>query len=403
MDDGAIPREPTPASPAQLSGPMRFMLRRFSSHFGDMPIAFDLKLPDGSVINLGKGAPAFHVHAKNQAGLRALASLDEGKFGDAYVNGDIDLEGDLLAPFAMRGTMKDNHFITWAWRFIQPLVFGQVHTNKKAISAHYDLDPGLFESFLDPITPCYTQGVYLNDNETLDVATTRKFSWCFEKLGLKAGDRILEIGPGWGAWFEYASKRGVKCTGITISKVSKEYLDAKAKRLGYDWEILMSDLLEYQTDKPYDAIVIMGVIEHLPNYRAVAEKFRTLVKPGGKIFLDGSATVTKYELSSFMVKYIYAGNHSFLDLGDFVTQVSKTPLRITELWDDRHSYFLTFRQWARNLDANRATIVEKYGDFNFRRFRLYLWGAAWEFWGRSLDCYRMILESPKDVDPRAPL
>ena len=239
MDDGAIAREPVPASPPQASGPLRFLLRRFSSHFASVPMPFDLKLPDGSMLTLGKGAPLFHVHAKNQAALRALASLDEGKFGDAYVNGDIDLEGDLLAPFALRGTMKDNHFFAWAWRFIQPLLFGQVHTNKKAISAHYDLDPGLFESFLDPVTPCYTQGVYLNDNETLDVATIRKFAWCFEKLGLKAGDRILEIGPGWGAWFEYASKRGVKCTGITISKVSKEYLDAKAKKLGFDWEILM--------------------------------------------------------------------------------------------------------------------------------------------------------------------
>jgi cyclopropane-fatty-acyl-phospholipid synthase len=403
MDDGAMARTAATATPPSLSGPMGFLLRRFSSHFANVSIPFDVKLPDGTIINFGKGTPAFHVTANNKAGLRALASLDEGKFGDAYVNGDIDMEGDLLAPFAMRNTMKDNHFITWAWRFIQPLVFGQVHTNKKAISAHYDLDPGLFESFLDPITPCYTQGVYINDNETLDVATTRKFAWCFEKLGLKAGDRILEIGPGWGAWFEYASKRGVKCTGITISKVSKEYLDAKAKRLGYDWEILMSDLLEYTTDKPYDAIVIMGVIEHLPNYLAVAQKFKTLVKPGGKIFLDGSATVTKYELSSFMVKYIYAGNHSFLDLGDFISQISKTSLRATEIWDDRHSYFLTFRQWARNLDANRATVVQKYGDFNFRRFRLYLWGAAWEFWGRSLDCYRLILESPADIDPRAPL
>ncbi|HEY1722751.1 MAG TPA: class I SAM-dependent methyltransferase [Magnetospirillaceae bacterium] len=403
MDDGATARAPATATPASLSGPMGFLLRRFSSHFANVSIPFDVKLPDGAIVNIGKGTPAFHVTANNKAGLRALASLDEGKFGDAYVQGDLDLEGDLLAPFAMRGTMKDNHFITWAWRFIQPLLFGQVHTNKKAISAHYDLDPGLFESFLDPITPCYTQGVYLNDDETLDIATTRKFEWCFEKLGLKAGDRILEIGPGWGAWFEYASKRGVKCTGITISKVSKEYLDAKAKRLGFDWEILMSDLLEYKTDKPYDAIVIMGVIEHLPNYLAVAEKFKTLVKPGGKIFLDGSATVTKYELSSFMVKYIYAGNHSFLDLGDFISQISKTSLRATEIWDDRHSYFLTFRQWARNLDANRATVVQKYGDFNFRRFRLYLWGAAWEFWGRSLDCYRLILESPADIDPRAPL
>jgi cyclopropane-fatty-acyl-phospholipid synthase len=373
---------------------MRFLLRRFTGHFANVSVPFDLKLPDGSIVNFGKGAPKFHIHAKTRSALRALASLDEGKFGDAYVQGELDMEGDMLAPFALRGTMKDMHFVAWAWRFIQPLVFGQVHTNKKAISAHYDLDPGLFLNFLDPITPCYTQGVYANDHETLDVATLRKFDYCFEKLGLKAGDRILEIGPGWGAWFEYASKRGVKCTGITISKVSKEYLDGRAKLLGYDWEILMSDLLEYQTDKPYDAIVIMGVIEHLPNYLAVAQKFRTLVKRGGKIFLDGSATVTKYELSSFMVKYIYAGNHSFLDLGDFVSKVSKTPLRITELFDDRHSYFLTFQQWARNLDANRATVIEKYGDFNYRRFRLYLWGAAYEFLSRSLDCYRLILESP---------
>lgn len=400
MDDIPMAQQQVAVAPNdQISGPMRFLLRRFTSHFGNVAIPFDLKLPDGSVIKFGKGTPKFHVHAKNKAALRALASLDEGKFGDAYVHGDIDMEGDLLAPFALRSTMKDFHFVTWAWRFIQPMLFGQVHTNKKAISAHYDIDPDFFLSLLDPITPCYTQGVYERDDETLDVATTRKFEYCFNRLDLKAGDHILEIGPGWGAWFEYASKRGVKCTGITISKVSKDYLDAKAKKLGYDWEILMSDLLEYQTDRKYDAIVIMGVIEHLPNYLAVAQKFRSLVKPGGKIFLDGSACVTKYELSSFMVKYIYGGNHSFLTLGDFVTQVSKTPLRITELFDDRHSYFLTFRQWARNFDANREFVVSKFGEFNFRRFRLYLWGAAWEFYGRSLDCYRMILESPKDVDP----
>ena len=395
MNEMTSVREAVPNSASSLSGPMRFLLRRFTGQFANVSVPFDLKLPDGSMINFGKGTPKFHIHAKNKNGLRALASLDEGRFGDAYVQGDIDMEGDMLAPFALRSSMGDMHFVAWAWRFIQPMVFGQVHTNKKAISAHYDLDPALFLSFLDPITPCYTQGVYLSDTETLDVATTRKFDYCFTKLGLKAGDHILEIGPGWGAWFEYATKRGVKCTGITISKVSKEYLDGRAKLLGQDWEILMSDLLEYQTDRKYDAIVIMGVIEHLPNYQAVAEKFRSLVKPGGKIFLDGSACVTKYELSSFMVKYIYAGNHSFLTLGDFVTQFCKTPLRITELYDDRHSYFLTFQQWAVNWDANRATVIEKFGDFNYRRFRLYLWGAAYEFLSRSLDCYRMIIESPE--------
>jgi cyclopropane-fatty-acyl-phospholipid synthase len=71
------------------------------------------------------------------------------------------------------------HPLIVAWRFIQPLLFGQVHTNKCAISAHYDIEPEFFLSFLDPETPCYTQGSE-DSNETLSVATLRKFKYCFE-------------------------------------------------------------------------------------------------------------------------------------------------------------------------------------------------------------------------------
>jgi len=222
----------------------------------------------------------------------------------------------------------------------------------------------------------------------------RKFDYCFEKLELKPGDHILEIGPGWGAWMEYASRRGVKCTGITISQVSVDYLTKKGQSLGFDWELIFSDLLQYQTDRKYDAIVIMGVIEHLPQYKPVLDKFLTLIKPGKHIFLDGSACTKKYELSSFMVKYIYGGNHSFLVLHDFLDKLAKTPLEVMEILNDRNSYFLTFQQWARNFDANREFVVERFGDFNYRRFRLYLWGATYEFLSRSLDCYRMILRAP---------
>ena len=65
--------------------------------------------------------------------------------------------------------------------------------------------------------------------------------------------------------------------------------------------------------------------------------------------------------------------------------------RVLEIFNDRYSYFLTFQQWARNFDANRAFVVERFGEFNYRRFRLYLWGAAYEFLSRSLDCYRMVI------------
>jgi cyclopropane-fatty-acyl-phospholipid synthase len=380
----------TPVKPAPSDG----LLGRFAGHYATTKVPFEVTLPNGSVQRFGAGAPSFSVTIHNQSGLNAVRSLDEGRIGDAYLAGDVDIEGDMLAPFELRTSMKDFHLLVSAWRFIQPLLFGQVHTNRQAIAAHYDIDPEFFLSFLDPVTPCYTQGVYLSENETLDVATLRKFDYCFEKLQLKPGDHILEIGPGWGAWFEYASKRGVKCTGITISQVSIDYLNRRSKELGYDWELINADLLEYQTDRKYDAIVIMGVIEHLPQYKRVLDKFATLLKPGKFIFLDGSAATKKYELSSYMVKYIYGGNHSFLVLHDFLDKLAQTPLEVLEILNDRTSYFYTFRQWARNFDRNKQAIVERFGEFNYRRFRLYLWGAGYEFLTRSLYCYRMILQAP---------
>ncbi|MGA8968322.1 MAG: class I SAM-dependent methyltransferase [Pseudolabrys sp.] len=375
------------------------MLGRFAGQFATSPVSFEIVLPDKQVQRFGPNDPGFRVAIKNRQGLRAIRSVDEGQIGDAYLAGDIDIDGDMLSPFELRGAMKDFHPVVAAWRFIQPLLFGQVHTNKRAISAHYDIDPEFFLSFLDPETPCYTQGVYENPNETLSAATLRKFEYCFEKLELKAGDRLLEIGPGWGAWFEYASKRGVHCTGISNSQVSIDYLSRRSKQLGFDWELIKGDFLQYQTDRKYNAIVIMGVIEHLPNYAAVLDKFMALLEPGRRIFLDGSACTKKYELSSFMVKYIYGGNHSFLVLHDLLDKMSRTPMRVQEMFDDRYSYFLTFRQWATNFDQHRELVIEKFGDFNYRRFRLYLWGAAYEFLSGSLDCYRMIIAYPKRNSP----
>jgi cyclopropane-fatty-acyl-phospholipid synthase len=288
MTDATLAERAKEAAAAPAPG-KNALLGRFAAQYANGAVPFEVVLPDGSATLFGKGAPTFRLTIKNPAGLRAVASLDEGRIGAAYLDGDLDLDGDMLKPFELRGEMKDFHLATTVWRFLQPLIFGQVHTNKQAIASHYDIPAEFFLSFLDPVTPCYTQGVYESANETLDVATLRKFDYAFEKLKLKPGDHILEIGPGWGAWFEYASARGVKCTGISISKVSIDYLNKRAKELGRDWTLIESDLLEYQTDTKYDAIVIMGVIEHLPDYLRVLRKFMSLGKPGARIFLDGSA------------------------------------------------------------------------------------------------------------------
>jgi cyclopropane-fatty-acyl-phospholipid synthase len=375
--------------------PVSSFLGRFADRFSKSPVPFEVTMPDGAVRRFGEDAPSFRIILKNARALRAFASVDEGRIGDAYVAGDFDIDGDMLRPFELRNSMEDFHVLIAAWRFIQPILYGQSGTNRRAIAAHYDIEPDFFLSFLDPKTPCYTQGVYESPDETLDIATLRKFDYCYEKLGLKPGDHILEIGPGWGAWFEYASRRGINCTGISISQPSIDYLNRRARQLGFDWELIYSDLLDYQPGRRYDGIVIMGVIEHLPQYDRVLDKFMSLLKPGRKIFLDGSACTKKYELSSYMVKYIYGGNHSFLVLHDFLDKLARTPLQVLEILNDRYSYFLTFQQWARNFDLNREFVIQRFGEFNYRRFRLYLWGGAYEFLSRSLACYRMIIQYPE--------
>ena len=205
---------------------------------------------------------------------------------------------------------------------------------------------------------------------------------------------MLEIGPGWGAFASHALQTGVRFTGITNSEVSQSYLRSKLSNFGDRFDIQLTDFYDYEPSEPFDAIVIMGVIEHLPNYERVLQKFDRLLKPGGLVFLDGSAWKKKYELSTFMVRHIYPGNHSFLVLDDFLNKLAKTDLELMEVQNDRWSYFLTFRQWARNLEASKDFARRTFGDFEFRKFRLYLWGAAYEFLTRNLDCYRLILYKP---------
>ena len=101
--------QPSASSAPRAATPARGLLGRFATHFADSPVSFDVVLPNGTLQHFGPAAASFHVTLKNARALRAVTSLDEGRFGDAYLAGDIDLEGDMLSPFQLRGSMKDFH------------------------------------------------------------------------------------------------------------------------------------------------------------------------------------------------------------------------------------------------------------------------------------------------------
>ncbi len=255
----------------------------------------------------------------------------------------------------MRASLDDSHPLVAAWRFIQPLLFGQVYTNKQAIASHYNLDPKLFLSFLDPVFPAYSQGIYESDDEPLSKALQRKFDWAIEKCELGTGQARARDRARLGR--VRRPRPAITASNIPASptrKCRQAFLRDKLANFGDQFDILLTDFYDFEPDEPYDAIVIMGVIEHLPNYEKVLRKFYRLLKPGGLVFLDGSAARKKYELSTFMVRYIYPGNHSFLVLDDFLNKMNKTDFECEEVHSDRWSYYLTFKQWAENLGVQQG-------------------------------------------------
>ncbi len=349
------------------------------------------RLPDGRQIKCGTGPQIANVVIGNGRGVRALASLDEGNIAQAHIEGDLDISGDFLKILDLRSYLSDRHPVSSAWRFIQPLLFGQIGTNARAISTHYDLDASFYLSFLDE-TRCYTQGIFNSDDEPLHVAIRRKFDYCIEQCRLGPGSHILEVGPGWGAFSEYAAERGIQVSGITISRKSKGFMDALGQRTGHDFGVHMADFLELKAEQRYDAVVVMGIMEHLPQYDAVAKQFLRLLKPGGYVYLDASATRAKYDVSSFIHRNIYPGNHSFFVLHDFLRAVAATPLQVRAVMDDRHSYFLTFKHWAKNFESQREYVVANFGEAHYRRFHFYLWASAHSFLTDRLQCYRVVLQ-----------
>lgn len=368
--------------------------RRYREFFAHRdPIAFAVRTGDGPAHQFGPGEPAYTITISDPRAAKALAGLDQFGVAVAYLNGWLTVDGDLATALKMREFFRDRHPIRWLGRWAPALVRGGREHDRRSISSHYDQDSEFFLTFLDHRHRCYTEGVFVRDDEPLEDAMTRKMELAFEAIEAKPGQHILEVGGGWGAFAEYAAERGVQVTTLTLSKESESYLTTKLASLPVT--VVRQHVLHYQAPQRFDAIVNMGVTEHLPNYRATLAKYAELLKPGGNVYLDALAMRTKHRISTFMSRYIYPGQSSPLLLHSYLRQVARSPFQLISVDDDRHNYYLTCREWARRLDAAREDIVSKWGEHLYRRFRLFLWGSAAGFDTGLVQAYRWVLRLPQ--------
>ncbi|TDV56018.1 class I SAM-dependent methyltransferase [Actinophytocola oryzae] len=358
----------------------------------------EIRLPDGSRLRVGTGEPVYTLTFRSDRALRT--PVTELGIGRAYVSGDLDVTGDLGALFGVRQALPDKVPLRQRIRFLYDFARTPRSVNARAIRRHYSRGDDFYLTFIDRRFRFYSQGLFHSPEETIEEAAEHKLESMVDGLGLRPGMRLLDIGGGWGGVTQYCGARGVHVTTLTIAEDSARHVQRLIDEDDLPGEVFREDFLDHRPAEPYDHAVIYGVIEHLPNYRRFAAQVWRVLKPGGRLYLDASATIQKFSVSAFVRDYIWQGTHTFMALQDVIAELLYHGFEILDVTRETRDYELTMREWARRLDAAEQDITARWGEETYRAFRLFLWGGAHAFRTNALQAYHLVAERSAAPGPR---
>jgi cyclopropane-fatty-acyl-phospholipid synthase len=371
---------------------MKVAVAKLAASFGATGVSIEIAPPSDETLRIGNPPYAVRVVVHTESAWRSLLRMDENAVVEAYLRGDLDIEGSFRDALRFRSALKTRQGIPLLMRFLKPLLQNRSAANRQAIAAHYELDPAFYLAFLDSVWPAYSQGIHHDDDEPLSAAIERKFQFAAESCRIGPDSHVIEIGPGWGAFLRYVQPIGAKVTALTNSERMKAYLDSCFPKPQI--QIQHGDFLEFRPAQRFSALTMMGVLEHLPWYDKVCRQISNLLQPGGYAYLDASAARVKYAMTEFIYRHVFPLDHSFLHLDGFLQAARREGLEVVALHDDSENYLRTILCWAKNLDRNRDTLSVRFGQYHFRRFRMYLWGSVHAFETGDLQCHRLVLRTP---------
>ena len=351
---------------------------------------------DGS--KLGPDTAEVALRINSERALARLASAP-GSLGlaRAYVAGDIEVEGDLHTvldgmadvtlnqmPRAEQLRVARQLLPVWLRHRPSPPELeyrppGRLHSkarDKRAIAHHYDVSNRFYEWVLGP-SMAYTCAVFPREDATLEEAQAAKFELVAQKLALRPGMRLLDVGCGWGGMVMHAAaEHGVRALGVTLSRNQAEWAQAEIERRG------LGDLAEVRhldyRDAPeseFDAISSIGLTEHigkaqLPAYFAsLYERLR----PGGRLLnhcITQPRTPTR-KLDAFIARYVFPDGQ-LEPVGHLVSVMNDAGFEIRHEENLREHYAMTLRDWGRNLEEHWDEAVAEVGIGRARVWRLYM-------------------------------
>jgi cyclopropane-fatty-acyl-phospholipid synthase len=278
---------------------------------------------------------------------------------------------------------------------------GRRHSRERdlrAVRHHYDVGNEFFSLFLDE-SMTYSCAVFSRGATTLEEAQRTKLEIVCRKLDLKPGERLLDVGCGWGSFIVHAAREhGVRATGVTLSEPQAQRARERAADAGVA-DLVQVHVMDWRdlAGEPFDKIASIGMVEHVgsANIDAYADRLGSLLAPGGRLLNHGIARLrhTDPEAGPFSERYVFP-DAAPLHLSRVCFAIERAGL-VTQTVEGFHAdYAETLRHWARRLDANYERALELAGPERMRVWRLYLRTARRGFESGFIGIFQVLARKP---------
>ncbi len=395
---------------------------------------FAVRLWDGSTWRPGGGSEEpvrFTVVLQHPGALRQMfLPPNDLTLGEAYIYNDFDIEGDIEAVFPLA-----EHFTRNQWGKMEQVRFGKrllslpntgqarpgdavaklygtrhsKERDRQAVTYHYNRSNDFYALWLDS-RMVYSCAYFANPDDDLDTAQERKLEYICRKLRLRPGERLLDIGCGWGGLVIYAAQHyGVEAYGITLSEPQAELAQRRIEEAGMsgNCKVSVRDYREVTEADSFDKIVSVGMFEHvgealLPTYFKQAWQ---LLRPGG-VFLNHGIASDSFDAvkakTSFVNHYVFPDGE-LLPINCTLRAAETSGFEVRDVESLREHYTLTLRQWVQRLEKHAEEARKLTNDVTYRVWRLYMSGSAHAFKIGVNNIYQTLLAKPDRGDSGLPL
>lgn len=357
-------------------------------------VSFTVELWDGEIIKVGEGEDEFTVIVKEPIHEKDLLISTTLTLGEAYMDGNIKIEGDLYYVLDKLLSIYDN-FSTKLDKL--PKIFKtskDKKCQKKEVCSHYNLGNDFYSKWLDE-TMSYSCAYFKKEDDTLYDAQMNKIHHILKKLNLKENMSLLDIGCGWGyLLIEAAKKYKVKGTGITLSEEQYKGCLQRIKEEGLEEDVNII-LMDYRDLKKsgllFDRVVSVGMIEHVEreNYKLFFDNVNSVLKKKGLFLLHYISSVKEGNGDAWIRKYIFPGG-IIPSLREIINVAGDYKYHTIDVENLRLHYKKTLLMWYENFMNNLPEISKDHDERFIRMWQIYLASCAASFNNGVIDLHQIL-------------